>query len=150
MLPPPLELFEMSSVNHVAGQNVFHLEWCPKYRYECFRKEQTIKDCAAAIRAAAERNGITVLYLAVMPDHVHAVVSLKPNMSVSFALMCLKGGSARSLFISHPGFRKRYWGGHFWSRGSFSRSVGDADLPTIMRYVQEENDPRQSSLQSFL
>jgi len=139
----------MSSVSHVAGQNVFHLEWCPKYRYNCFRKEQTLKDCEAAVKAAAERNSIIILQLSVMPDHVHAVVSLKPSMSVSHALMCLKGGSARSLFLSHPNFRKLYRKGHFWSRGSFSRSIGDADLPTVMRYVREDNDARQSSLPKF-
>lgn len=145
---PPLELYVMSSTSHVAGQNVFHLEWCPKYRYNCFRKEETLKDCAAAIEAAAERNGIKLLQLSVMPDHVHAVVSLKPSMSVSHALMCLKGSSSRSLFLSHPNFRKLYSKGHFWSRGSFSRSVGDADLPTVMRYVRENNQ-RQSTLPDF-
>ena len=139
----------MSSVSHVAGQNTFHLEWCPKYRYVCFRKEQILNDCVAAIRAAAERNSIQILHLSVMPDHVHAIVSLRASMSVSHALMCLKGASAHSLFLSHPNFRKLFRKGHFWSRGSFSRSIGDADLSTVMRYVREDNDPYQKSLSSF-
>lgn len=55
----------------MAGQNVFHLEWCLKYRYNCFRKEGTLKDCVEAIEAAAHRNGIKLLHLGAMqPDDV--------------------------------------------------------------------------------
>ena len=139
----------MSSVTHVAGQNVFHLEWCPKYRYNCFTKTEIIKHCSEAIEAAAERHCIKILQLSVMPDHIHAVVSLKPSMSVSKALMLLKGCSARSIFLQHPNFRKRYPKGHFWSRGSYSRSIGDTDIPTVLRYVKEENDPNQTQLTNY-
>ncbi|MFQ5406452.1 MAG: transposase [Candidatus Micrarchaeia archaeon] len=43
----------------------------------------------------------------------------------------------------------RYTHGHFWGRAFFFRSVGDADLQTVSRYVREENDARQRTLTAY-
>lgn len=141
----------MSSVSfvssaHVKAQVVHHLEWCPKYRYRMFQKERVIKACEASIRKSAQRHGMSVLELSVMPDHVHAVVQTRPSVSASRALMLLKGSSAYDLFREFPQLRLRYPKGHFWSRGSFVRSTGDSSLSTVRRYVREQNDPWQQKL----
>jgi len=73
-----------------------------------------------------------------MPDHIYALVSIPYTMSVSKALQLLKGGSAYELFRKKSVFRKRYPRGHFWSLGKFYRSVGDADLETVTKYVQDQ------------
>jgi len=101
--------------------------------------------CEEAVRSAAQRHGLEVLELSVMPDHVHAVVGVPFSMSASNALL-LKGTSSHALFELEPKFRLRYPNGHFWSRGSFCRSVGSADLETVKRYVREDNDPWQQTL----
>ena len=31
---------ELISDSHSIGQNLYHLEWCPKYRYKMFRREE--------------------------------------------------------------------------------------------------------------
>jgi len=46
----------------------------------------------------ARRHGIFILELAVMEEHVHAVVQLPPNMSQSRAIQLLKGASSHELF----------------------------------------------------
>ena len=46
----------------------------------------------------ARRHGIVILELAVMEEHVHAVVQLSPNMSQSRAIQLLKGASSHELF----------------------------------------------------
>ena len=134
------------SASHVAGQNALHLEWCPKYRYEMLRQERFIKACDEAVRGAAQRHGLKILELSVMPDHVHCVVEIPFAMSASEALRLLKGCSSRALFALEPKFRLRYPKGHFWSRGSFARAVGDANLETVRRYVRFDNDPHQQTL----
>ncbi len=134
------------SASHVCGQNVLHLEWCPKYRYAMLKQERFINACDGAVRNAAQRHGIAVLELSVMPDHVHAVVEVPFAMSASEALRLLKGCSSRALFQLEPKFRLRYPKGCFWSRGSFVRAVGDANLETVRRYVRFNNDPFQQKL----
>ena len=136
----------MSVSQHCLGQNVHHLEWCTKYRFAMLQREEFYNACEASIRRAAARHGIGVLELSVMPEHVHALVQIPSTMCVARAAMLLKGCSSYDLFRLEPNFRKRYRKSHFWGRSYFHRSVGDASLEVILRYVREENDPRQTRL----
>jgi putative transposase len=104
-----------------------------------FRRQEHKNLFEQILRTVAARHNITLIEIAIMPDHVHLVVSLPPTMSVSKAFNLLKGASSRELFQQKPGFRKRYPRGHFWSPGKFYRTTGDADLPTIINYVKEQN-----------
>ena len=139
----------LRSVSHAVFQNVHHLEWCTKYRFKVFNSLELINACEASIRRAAERHGIVVCELSVMPEHVHAVVEIRPAMSVSRAEGLLKGASAHDLFEQFPRLRERYWGGRFWSAGRFSRSVGDVGVDVARRYVRYENDARQRKLAAY-
>jgi len=88
------------------------------------------KLCEEILRKVAERNGIGIVELSVMPDHIHVIADISPTMSVSEALRLLKGGSSYELFKEKPNFRKRYPRGHLWSQGKFYRTVGDTDIET--------------------
>ncbi len=117
---------------------MYHLEWCPKFRYNMFRKQEHKNLCERILHDVASRHNINIEELSFMPDHIHAVVSIPPTMSISQAFHLLKGASARELFKQKPNFRKRYPRGHFWSPGKFYRSVGDADVETVVKYVQDQ------------
>jgi putative transposase len=136
------------SHNHIKGCWEYHLEWCPKYRKNALRKPTTRADCEEAILAAATAQGWELLELAVMPDHVHAIVRTHKPEDVSRLLFYLKGRSAYEMFRKHPNFRKLYRKGHFWSRGSFARSIG-VDIETERRYVRNQADIHQRTLASF-
>ena len=113
-----------------------------------FRKEENKKLCETILIEVAERHGIKITELNVMPDHVHMIVSIPPTMTVSKAFNLLKGASSFELFRQQPKFRLRYPKGHFWSPGKFYRSVGDADLPTVIGYVRGQG-VLQTSLSDF-
>jgi len=130
----------MSVSQHCPGQNVHHIQWCTKYRFEMLKKEDYFKACEASLRRAAARHEIGLLEVGVMSDHVHVVAQLPSAMSVARAAMLLKGASAYDLF------RLRYRKGHFWGGAYFHRSAGDASLEVVSRYVREENDQRQTRL----
>ena len=139
----------LSSVSHAVFQNVHHFEWCTKYRYEVFTSLELITACEAAIRRAAARHGIVIEELSVMPEHVHCVAEIRPSLSVSCAEGLLKGASAHDLFELFPRLREKYWGGHLWSAGRFSRSVGDVGIDVVRNYVKYENDARQQKLAAY-
>ena len=135
---------DLVSGSHSIGQNLYHLEWCPKYRYNMFKQEENKNLCEEILEEVAERHKIKIEELSVMPDHVHMVAGIPPTMSVSQALHLLKGASSRELFKQKPSFRKRYPKGHFWSPGKFYRSVGDADTETVMQYVRDQRSEQMS------
>ena len=129
---------DLVSSSHSIGQNLYHLEWCPKYRYNMFKREENKNLCEEVLHEVAKRHHIEINELSVMPDHIHTVVEIPPTMSVSKALQLLKGASSREIFKMRPNFRKRYPKGHLWSPGKFYRSIGDADAETVIQYVRDQ------------
>ena len=98
--------------------------------------------CGATVRSLCEWKSIDILELNVREDHVHAVVSIPPKLSISELMEILKGKTAIKLFKSYPALKsKPYWGTHFWSGGYCVSTVG-LDEKKIRRYVkyQEENE----------
>ena len=139
---------DLVSGSHSIGQNLYHLEWCPKYRYNMFRGKGNKKLCEDILHEVAERHNIGLVELSVMSDHIHVVVQLPSTMSVSKALQLLKGASSYELFRQQPLFRYRYSHGSFWSPGKFYRSVGDTDTATVLEYVRNQR-LLQSSLNDY-
>ena len=113
-----------------------------------FKKEENKKLCEKILRNVAERHGIEIIEMCVMPDHLHLIVRIPPTMSISEAFRLLKGASSHELFKQKPNFRKRYPRGHFWSSGKFYRTVGDVDAETTINYVRNHKT-QQTSLNDF-
>jgi len=110
---PERETMKLVSGSHRVGQTLYHLEWYSKYRYNMFKREENKKLCEKILKEIAERHGITIIEIAVMPDHIHLVVEIPPTMSISHAFHLLKGASSYELFKQKPKFRLRYPRGHF-------------------------------------
>ena len=62
---------------------------------------------------------------AINRDHVHLLVSIPPNVSVSRAVQFLKGKSSHRLLSEFTALKKRYWGQHLWARGYWVASSGN-------------------------
>ena len=131
---------------HAVYQCTYHVVWVPKYRYRILVgdvAELMEKD----IRMLCEWKDVEVLELSVQPDHVHALLSIPPKLSVSSFMGFLKGKLAIKVMKSYPRLRRKpYWGNHFWARGYFVSTVGlNEDL--IRRYVryQEEQERREET-----
>jgi REP element-mobilizing transposase RayT len=123
------------SGGHSSGQNLYHFEWRPRYRYNIFKHEGNKKLCEEALRGAAGRYGMKILELSVMPDYIHLIAPLPSTLSVPKAFNLLKGASSHELFERQLKFRLRYPKGEPWSLGKFYRSIGDADLQTLRNYA---------------
>lgn len=130
---------------HSVGKIMLHLEWCTKYRYKMFRKEEYRNLITACIRRAASLHQIKVIELNVQPEHIHCVVSVVFSFSVSKVLQILKGVSAKLFFTYHERARLRYPRGHLWSRGKFGSSVGFVQLDVVQSYVRNQNSHHGNS-----
>ena len=58
-------------------------------------------------------------------DHVHMLISIPPQPSVSRAVQYLKGKSSHGLLPEYKALRKRYWGQHLWARSYWVASSGN-------------------------
>ncbi len=140
---------DLVSGAHAIYQCVYHIEWCPKYRFNVFRKEGSKEDMENILQQIAKEHKMRIEELAVMPDHVHMVVHVNPEISLAKATNLLKGRSSYEYFKKHPNLRNRYTKGHMWSRGKFYRSIGSVDLETTKQYVKNQEDIHQTNLSAY-
>jgi putative transposase len=124
---------------HSVGKIMMHLEWCTKYRYKMFGKQEYRNLISACIRRAASLHEIKIMEINVQPEHVHCIVSFSFVLSASKVLQILKGLSAKLFFQFHERARLRYPRGHLWSRGKFASSVGFVQLDVMRNYVRNQD-----------
>ena len=134
--------FSYERNNHSVGDSVWHMEWCPKYRYLMFRKFKYKKLAEGCVGKAAHEHKMEVKELSVMPDHLHGVFKIPLTMTPSRALQLLKGRSAYLFFRAHPKARLRYPQGHLWSRGKFAASIGYSDIEKTTSYILNQEIKR--------
>lgn len=72
-------------------------------------------------------------------NHVHFPVNVPKRYSIQTAEIMLKSYSAKKMFERHPGFRKRYPDGGFWSGYEHHESTGRKILTTRLRIVKISN-----------
>ena len=125
--------------SHSVGISMWHFEWCTKYRYKMFRKDEQRNLITACIRRAATMRRIKILELNVQPEHVHCVVGISLSMSPTYALQILKGVSARLFFKMNEKAKLRYPKGHLWSPGKFASSLGFIQLEKAVDYVRNQD-----------
>ena len=128
---------------HAVGTIMLHLEWCTKYRYKMFRKEENRNLLNACVRRAASMHEIKIIELNVQSEHVHCVVLVKFSFSTSKVLQILKGISSKLFFEHQSKARLRYPKGHLWSKGKFASSVGFVNVDVVRSYVRDQDEHHQ-------
>ena len=124
--------------NHSVGISMWHFEWCTKYRYKMFKKEEYRNLISACIRRAATMHKIKIVELNVQPEHVHCVVGISLTMSPGQALQILKGVSSRLFFLNYEKAGLRYPRHHLWSPGKFAASIGFIQIEKACSYVRNQ------------
>jgi len=138
------EKYERS--NHAVGISMWHFEWCTKYRYKMFGKQEYLNLITACIRRAATMHEIKIIELNVQPEHVHCVVGISLTMTPVSALQILKGISSRLFFLYHKKAELRYSRHHLWSPGKFAASLGFVQIETAKSYVRNQDIHHSGSL----
>ena len=122
---------------HTKHKHMYHIVWIPKYRKRILRGQIATR-LDELLRECAEVNRWEIHELGIQKDHVHLLIQLRPNMSVSKAVQFLKGGSSKKIREEYPELQEFLWGDSFWADGYFSETVGQVNLDTIRKYIQNQ------------
>lgn len=111
----------------------YHVIWCPKYRRRVLvgHVERRLKEIAQVV---AEFGGV-VIGVETMPDHVHLLVEVPPQVASSRLVQILKGRSSRLLRTEFPHLARMRC---LWSPSWFISTVGGAPLEVVRRYVENQ------------
>ena len=71
-------------------------------------------------------------------DHIHLLISCKPQHYIPNIVKALKGNSARFLFKEFPELKSKLWNGHLWNPSYFVSTVGDTNEEQIKEYIKSQ------------
>ena len=113
------------------------LMFVTKNRYNCFRKQSHINTCVKGFYKL-QRLGFEFGDFGFAGNHVHFQVNIPKRYSMKDAETMLKSWSSKKIFERHPGFRKRYPRGGFWSGYEHHESTGRKDLDESSEYIHSQ------------
>lgn len=117
----------------------YHIVWVTKYRKPIFIGgiEADVKNYLIKTLKSLD---MCIVAMDVMPDHIHLLVSCKPQIRLSDAIKILKGNTARWLFLNHPEIKKQLCGGHLWNPSYFVVTVSDRSLKQVTDYINSQKN----------
>ncbi len=83
---------------------------------------------------------VEILSGVVSKDHVHMLVSVPPQISVSKLVQKLKGKTSYKLQREYAALRKQYWGQRMWGRGYFACTTGNVSDEMIREYLDKHTE----------
>ena len=122
---------------HTKHRLMYHIVWIPKYRKRVL-KGKVAERLKELFLQCAEVNKWEVKELNIQEDHVHLLIQLKQNISVSYAVQMFKGGSSKVIRDEFPELEEFLWGDSFWSDGYFAETVGEVSVSKVREYIKNQ------------
>lgn len=127
---------DRSSLSHTRWNCKYHIVFAPKFRRQAIYGKLKI-DIGLILRILSERKRVIIEEAELCPDHIHMLVSIPPNLSVSQFVGYLKGKSSLMIFDRHAQLKYKYGNRHFWCRGYFVDTVG-RNKKVIAEYIRNQ------------
>lgn len=127
---------DINSLSHSRWRCKYHIVFAPKYRRQVIYGK--IKaDVGKILRELCERKGVEIEAAECCKDHIHMLVSIPPQLSVSQFMGYLKSKSSLMIFDRHANLKYKYGNRHFWCRGYFVDTVGKYET-AIREYINNQ------------
>ena len=127
---------DINSLSHSKWRCKYHIVFAPKYRRQAIYGDIR-KDIGVILRKLCEHKNVEIIEAEVCKDHIHMLVSIPPNISVSQFVGYLKGKSSLMIFDRHANLKYKYGNRHFWCRGYYVDTVGKNEK-IIAEYIREQ------------
>jgi putative transposase len=119
-----------------------HFVFAVKYRHALIDKEWKER-LHQYITGIFQQNGHKMLQINSMPDHIHILIGLRPNQSISSLIQNVKAESTK--WIKTQNLSQHQFA---WQEGYGAFSYSKSQVPDVVRYIQ--NQEKHHSKESFL
>ena len=127
---------DSQNLSHTKWNCKYHIVFAPKFRRKViFNKIKA--DIGKILRQLCELKKVEILEAEACPDHIHMLLSIPPNISVSQFVGYLKGKSSLMIFDRHANLKYKYGNRHFWCRGYYVDTVG-RNKEKIAEYIRNQ------------
>ena len=122
--------------NRTSVFNVsYHVIFCPKYRRKVLVSGVDVR-LKVILQEKAEKHGVFIEKLEVMPDHVHLFIKSNPKLSIHSIVSKLKGYSAFILRKEFPYLKSKL--PCLWTRSYYVETIGSISEKTIKQYIENQ------------
>ena len=129
-------------IQYKSNRNVvysckYHVIWCPKYRrcVLCNGVDDRLKEIIQQVCIELDAE---LIEMEVMPDHVHLLVEVDPQLGVHKLIKRIKGRSSRFIRSEFPQIRSRL--PTLWTNSYFVSTVGGAPMEIAKQYVENQKN----------
>ena len=122
------------STNTTVYSAKYHIVWCPKYPRRVLQGH-LVGRLHELNTDKVENHGGEVIELEIMPDHVHLLAEIPPQIALSKIMHAIKRQSSRVLRSEYPHLLRLP---SLWTRSWFVSTVGGAPLDVVRRYVENQ------------
>ena len=123
------------SNNNIVYSCKYHVVWCPKYRRKVLtngvdvRLKELLTEYAANLSA-------DILEMEIMPDHVHMLLEVDPQLGIHKAVKSFKAYTSRILRQEFPYLKTKM--PTLWTNSYFVSTVGGVPLETVKQYIENQ------------
>ncbi|MCX6233389.1 MAG: IS200/IS605 family transposase [Bacteroidetes bacterium] len=118
---------------HSCTRIWIHLIW-GTYRKKLVISDLLNDELNATIRSKANQLGIRIFAINIQPDHIHVLLQLPSNVSISIVAKQLKDTSCRLISLYVNGFSD-----FSWQRGFGAFSVSSSAVDIVKRYIKAQD-----------
>jgi len=129
----PTKSYKVS--HHWVYSCQYHVIFCPKYRRSVLVDgiDERLKEL---VTEKQSDYGYEILDMEVMPDHVHLLLDVNPQIGISSVVAKIKGYTARTLRKEFPQLKSRL--PSLWTRSKFVSTVGTVTLEVVKKYIEDQ------------
>lgn len=123
-----------SNKNIVYSCN-YHVVWCPKYRRSVLVDgvDERLKELIAE---SCDHLNVDIIKMEIMPDHVHLLIDVDPQLGIHKVVKRIKGYSSQILREEFPWLKSRI--PSLWTNSYFVSTVGGAPPSVIKQYIENQ------------
>ena len=128
---------EYRSNRNIVFSCKYHVVFCPKYRRQVL-VNGVDKRLKQIITEVVEETNSILFEIEVMPDYVHLLIDVEPQLGIHRVVKAIKGRSSRLLRNEFRWLKSRI--PTLWTHSYFVSTVGGAPLAVIKRYIENQKN----------
>lgn len=122
----------------------YHVVFCPKYRRKVLVDgvDERFEELVPQVLQEAF-DGVELLEMEVMPDRVHLLLEVPPQVAVHQVIRRVKGRTSHDLRAEFPWLKTRI--PTLWTNSYFVSTAGGAPLSAVEAYIRDQRTSGRKS-----
>ena len=121
--------------NNVVYSCKYHVVWCPKYRRKILTDgvDVRLKDL---LLEYAKKISVDVIEMDILPDYIHLLIEVDPQLGIHKAIKSLKGYTSKILRSEFSFLRTKL--PTLWTNSYFVTTADNVSLEIIKKYIESQ------------